>query len=184
MANIVTPHSPDIAGKLIDSDQQLKDILIANKLTLEALVQAVNKNTAALSGLDVDYGMWTPVGADATSGGNLATAGTSIGHYTKIGNMVTLIWQLLLIDTTGLTAGNVFYIQGIPFPSVDDYPIGPVFPKYVNWAGSNSYLQAIILNDAIATFEPADNALGAYTLVSGLTSTSAKFNGSITYKTI
>ena len=71
-------------------------------------------DTAAANALD-DYeeGTWTPLAADASSGGNTTTTGT--GHYTKIGRKVIALFNISNINTTGMTAGNIFYIQGLPF---------------------------------------------------------------------
>jgi hypothetical protein len=73
-----------------------------------------NGDTAAANALD-DYeeGIWTPTAADAASGGVTTTTGT--GHYTKIGRMVYCTGTISSIDTTGMTAGNIFYIRGLPF---------------------------------------------------------------------
>ena len=73
-----------------------------------------NADTAAANALD-DYeeGTWTPLAADANSGGNTTTTGT--GHYTKIGRQVIANFRLTDINTTGLTAGNAFVVQGLPF---------------------------------------------------------------------
>jgi hypothetical protein len=59
---------------------------------------------------------WTPVISDAASGGNTATIGTLSGlRYVRNGDLVTISAQMLNIDTTGMTAGNTLYIQGLPF---------------------------------------------------------------------
>jgi hypothetical protein len=64
---------------------------------------------------DYKEGTWTPVPADAVSGGNTGSAATALGTYTKIGRLVTASCKLININTSGLTAGNAFYIQGLPF---------------------------------------------------------------------
>ena len=66
---------------------------------------------------DYEEGTFTPVVADATSGGNTGTASTADGFYTKIGNMVYLSVTLLNVNTSGMTAGNAFYIRSLPFTS-------------------------------------------------------------------
>lgn len=63
---------------------------------------------------DYEEGTWTPVVADATSGGNEANA-TSYGYYTKIGDVVFATASITSIDTTGLTAGNAVFVTGLPF---------------------------------------------------------------------
>jgi hypothetical protein len=62
---------------------------------------------------DYEEGTFTATAADAASGGN--TGGTGNGYYTKIGRKVHVTITMTNIDTTGLTAGNDFFIQGLPF---------------------------------------------------------------------
>jgi hypothetical protein len=71
-----------------------------------------NKSTSAFQ--SYEEGTWTPVPSDATSGGNTAS-GTFNGHYIRIGDMVYVSCDLTNIDTTGMTGGSNFYIQGLPF---------------------------------------------------------------------
>lgn len=75
-------------------------------------------DTAAANALD-DYeeGTFTPVVADASSGGNVATPASALGQYTKIGNLVFIDVQIVDIVTTGMTAGNTLHIRGLPFTS-------------------------------------------------------------------
>jgi len=63
---------------------------------------------------DYEEGTWTPVVAETSSGGTVAT-GTFTGTYTKIGRMVTVNLTLTDITTAGMTAGNIMYIRGLPF---------------------------------------------------------------------
>jgi len=62
-----------------------------------------------------EEGTWTPVVADASSGGNSGSVGTTSAIFTKIGNLVTVSFVLVGIDTTGLTGANDFFIRGLPF---------------------------------------------------------------------
>jgi hypothetical protein len=59
-------------------------------------------------------GDWTPVVADADTGGNTAT-GTFSGRYVTDGKSVTVFCTLTNIDTTGMTGANVLYVRGLPF---------------------------------------------------------------------
>ena len=62
---------------------------------------------------DYEEGNWTCTPSDA-SGNNSST--TASGTYTKIGNTVHLKLSLLSdIDTTGLTSGDAFRLNGLPF---------------------------------------------------------------------
>lgn len=78
-----------------------------------------NGDTAAANALD-DYeeGTWTPVFADASSGGNVSPSQAAlVGTYTKVGNLVVCRFKVLNINTSGMTAGNDFFIRGFPFLS-------------------------------------------------------------------
>jgi hypothetical protein len=68
---------------------------------------------------DYEEGTWTPVVADASSGGNTGTYTNVKSIYTKIGRQVTVNAYLSAIVTTGMTAGNTLFIRGLPFTSAD-----------------------------------------------------------------
>jgi hypothetical protein len=90
-----------------------------------------NGDTAAANALD-DYeeGTWTPVVADASSGGNASSSSFS-GDYTKIGNLVFVTCSLANIDTTGLTSGNDVYIRGLPYTSKSGtFSSGSIFGRF------------------------------------------------------
>jgi len=72
---------------------------------------------------DYEAGTFTPVVADAASGGNTGSAATAAGEYTKVGRIVHFSLRLENIDTTGLTAGNTLHIRGLPFASINATPI-------------------------------------------------------------
>lgn len=133
---------------------------------------------------DYEEGLWTPVPADAASGGNTGTAGSAYGTYVKSGNLVFVICVLVNINTTGLTAGNNFFVRGLPFSSFDI----PLTTAY--------YLSGGVLTSSVTITSPVtayvqDNTSSAATffdsggaiLVSDLTSTAADFYFSLTYRT-
>jgi hypothetical protein len=62
---------------------------------------------------DYEEGTWTPVAADATTGGNTTTTGD--GRYTKVGRVVVASCELLNVNITGLNSASPLYIQGLPF---------------------------------------------------------------------
>jgi hypothetical protein len=69
---------------------------------------------------DYEEGTWTPVVADAATGGN-ASATVGSGTYTKVGRMVTVAGSIININTTGLTAGNSVYVRDFPFSTTSIY---------------------------------------------------------------
>ena len=67
---------------------------------------------------DYEEGTWTPVVADASTGGNVGTCVINSATYTKIGRQVSIQCDLRSITTTGMTGGNNLFIRGLPFASV------------------------------------------------------------------
>jgi len=82
---------------------------------------------------DYEEGAWTPVLADASAGGNVAT-GTFSGTYVKIGKQVTLNCTLTNITTSGMTAGNNLYIRGLPFATGVGH-LGSLMARDVTYSG-------------------------------------------------
>jgi hypothetical protein len=100
---------------------------------------------------DYEEGTWTPVIADATSGGNVATVGTTVARYTKIGRTVFVQASLDNIDTTGMTAGNAISIRGLPYANasgvvaIGSCSMNRISYTYNSWRpqidGGNSLIQ-------------------------------------------
>lgn len=64
-------------------------------------------------------GTFTPVVADATTGGNTATVTSANGYYTKIGKTVYFEIEIKGIVTTSLTGSNAIYIRDLPFTAAN-----------------------------------------------------------------
>jgi len=65
---------------------------------------------------DYEEGSFTPVIADAASGGNVASGyGNQAGFYTKVGRLVTCVFDLTNIATVGMTNANDIFIRDLPF---------------------------------------------------------------------
>jgi hypothetical protein len=64
---------------------------------------------------DYEEGTWTPVLADAGSGGNTFTMVVQNGLYTKIGNVVTVYYRVTW-SSKG-SASGVIRLRGFPFAS-------------------------------------------------------------------
>jgi len=107
--NISTNAARDANIDLGRSSERFRDLYLSGGAYLGG--------TAAANKLD-DYeeGTFTPVLADASTGGN-AASGTSVGEYTKIGQQVFLSIHFYNINTTGLTSGNDIFIRDLPFTS-------------------------------------------------------------------
>ncbi len=67
---------------------------------------------------DYEEGTWTPVVADAESGGNNCTMSAepfTFGRYTKIGRLVNIEGSIRISGVSGVTTSNSAYITGLPF---------------------------------------------------------------------
>ena len=75
-----------------------------------------------------DYGTWTPVFADASSGGNEATLSNAEGFYVKIGPAVLITARFQVTSIAGMTGGNQAFITGLPYVGSS----APVSGSFVN----------------------------------------------------
>tara|TARA_S200002703_G_C3800562_1_gene247384 strand:+ start:2937 stop:3770 length:834 start_codon:yes stop_codon:yes gene_type:complete len=131
---------------------------------------------------DYEEGTFTPVVADAATGGNTATPSYSAGKYTKIGRIVTIQIRLDNLNTTGMTAGSPVFIRGLPFAAANDtisLP-APIEMSRITYAG---FVNASIEANAsyITLRETNNNAVTTNVVVSDLTSTEADIRISAIY---
>lgn len=132
---------------------------------------------------DYEEGTWTPVAADAVSGGNTGTAASAFGTYTKTGDVVFITGLLVNINTAGMTAGNTFYIQGLPFTSKD------IAGATAYYTGGAAYVSSITVSSIPIPFLQ-DNGFSAFPfvdtggniIVSDITSGSGDIYFSFSYK--
>src|SRR5574343_750351 len=128
-----------------------------------------------------DEGTWSPVAADAVTGGN-TSATTGFGYYTRIGRQVTCIFLINNISTTGFTAGNIFYIQGLPFTVgvLGSQSHGSVAVAQTTFTGQLN-LEPPESYKAIRITKSVSGNNISYVLCSDLTSGAADIQGSFTY---
>ena len=131
-ANDIRPWNPstntarDAGIDLGDSSTRFKDLYLSGGVYLGGTGSA-NKLD------DYEEGTWTPVVAETGSGGTTAT-GTFTGTYTKVGRMVTVNAVLVDITTSGMTAGNILYLRGLPFAAGTGH-IGSNLMRSVTYSG-------------------------------------------------
>ena len=92
-----------------------------------------NGDTAAANALD-DYeeGTWTPTCASASS----VSYSNQYGRYTKVGNCITIWWDLIW---TSLSGGNNARIGGLPYtPVVNTNQGGYGIPAFRDASGTNT----------------------------------------------
>jgi hypothetical protein len=117
-----------------------------------------------------EEGTFTGTFRDATSGGN-ASSTTFPGVYTRIGDVVYFRVGCGNINTSGMTAGNVIYLHGLPFPASASKS-GPVNAVQVDTVTTGDYL-TVAANAGTSYCDFRKNTSGAgdaQLLVSDLTS--------------
>jgi hypothetical protein len=145
-----------------------------------------NGDTATANELD-DYeeGTWTPILADAVTGGNTAASYTlNSGTYTKVGNLVRVRCNIVFPVTTGMTAGNQAHIRGLPFTSNGTYQAeGAVFLRDITFPAGRTFASAWV-NAGKTTAQIVAQGSGVgeeYLLVSGIASGVALISFTLTY---
>lgn len=167
-ADVTDTANVTAAGALMDSevDEDIKTLSLPANTTISSFGASLVDDTTALAARTTlgvgtgdtpdftgvtfggagstlqyyDEGTWTPVLADASTGGNTATV-SATAVYTRIGRMVFCDVRFLNIDTTGLTAGNDLYLRGLPF-TVKNTSFGgspAVITRSVSHAGTLSF---------------------------------------------
>jgi len=167
------------SGALVDNDRDIgsssyrwKDIYLSGGIRFGA----TGSDAKHLD--DYEEGTFTPELRDATSGGNTATTTHKYGHYTKVGNLVTIWMHFRNINTTGMTSGNSLSITGLPFTADNNlYTAGPVSTDRVSFSG-NYLTFSVTENTAYGPISIIDsNAQDASLLVSAIDGTGSDIQG-------
>jgi hypothetical protein len=105
-----------------------------------------------------EEGTWTPTITFATPGDSTITHSTRQGRYTRIGNLVSVMFDVRLSAFTKGTASGNFLISGLPFTATGASANGAV--------GSLTLYQAPFTSQPIIKTENSTATLGLYRLVS------------------
>ena len=164
--------------------------------TFSAGIAFTQTNSTAASNITTtldhyERGVWTPVIADAATGGNTGSGSTVTGYYERIGNAVTVTGLATNVDTSGMIGTNVLYVRGLPFPA--GYSSGTfsnlgravgscVLDRVDLSTGTNSVNPMVTGQNSYFLFHQTRDATGdANILVNMLTSTEADLFFSFTY---
>jgi hypothetical protein len=167
----------DGGGDIGSSTKRFKDLYLSGGVYLGG--------TGAANKLD-DYetGTWTPVIADAVSGGNTSPTTAASAIYTKIGNLVTIQMNIQNIDTTGMTGANDIHILGLPFTAISlsgsSYFTGALRAGALTFTGNVS----VIAGDSSSHLQIAETSSGSgsdLVTVGEISSGSTDFWFSLTY---
>ena len=172
------------------AESQRNLLLYANhwpkKQTFQGGIEILDATNGIVNQFDYEIGTWTPVVADAVSGGNAGThSGVAANNwYIKTGDIYQVHFSLIDIDTTGLTAGNVFYIQGIPATSSSVNTSATCSPNVRNMTLAGNYTIALISSSVSSILLRNIDGTGTFdnVLVSEITTGSADIFGLITYR--
>ncbi len=118
----VRTNSPKVDSLVIDHNSNVE--ISTGNVVIATSGKGIDFSATAGTGTsevldDYEEGVWTPVIADSSSGGNTGTSLTAQGEYTKVGNVVYAKCTLVNVDTTGLTSATTAFIQGLPFASLN-----------------------------------------------------------------
>jgi hypothetical protein len=143
--------------------------------------------TSVNSKPDYATGTFTPVVADAVSGGNTATMNSAQGRYTKVGRMVHVTIQLVNITTTGMS-GSI-YVRDLPFTAYDSGSpnmlwMGTLYASQVTTGTDGPFVPQIIDNTDYIQFIRSITSSSQVTplAVSNLTSGASDMYVSISYE--
>jgi hypothetical protein len=145
-----------------------------------------NGDTAAANALD-DYeeGTWSPILADALTGGNTREGEATSALYIKVGSLVTIQCQITNFSTAGLTGANDLFIRNLPFvaASVTGTMLVPGSVTLGATAFSGSVNPVIFDNTSYLRFaESSSGGVVDYLIVSQFTSGTADIYVNITYQ--
>jgi len=112
--NNVLGTAPTLVGDVSLSTGNIVQGAAAKGVNFTANTPAAGMTSQLLNAYE--EGTWTPVVADASTGGNTGSFSGS-ATYTKIGRQVTVRMYVSNINTTGMTAGNTFFVRGLPYAS-------------------------------------------------------------------
>jgi hypothetical protein len=129
---------------------------------------------------DYEEGTWTPVVADAATGGNTGTiASIQQAWYRKVGSLVTVSCSFTGIGTSGLASGNTLWIRGLPF-AISGRSYGAVQCDNITFSDTVvSFLN--VGNTAFFLATAVSGGAGSDLKVSAVTSGSAALFTTITY---
>lgn len=152
---------------------------------VEFSVSSGTSGTATSNLLSIyEEGTFTPVFADASSGGNEASAATTNGYYTKIGRQVFISFAVTNINTSGLTSGNDIFVTGLPFSPAfltgDIRFSGTYTMTNTNLVGSD-IINVAEVRDNLNFLKFRQSTSGDFLTVGEITSGTADFYVTLTY---
>tara|TARA_Y100000310_G_scaffold113407_1_gene111919 strand:+ start:645 stop:1361 length:717 start_codon:yes stop_codon:yes gene_type:complete len=126
-----TSNSPTISDAGVIS-------LTSGQLTFPASVNvSADPNTLD----DFEEGSWSPIAKDGS--GNPAGSSSAVGRYTRIGNIVSIQFEMTINSLSGVTEANNVTIYGLPFTALaESGTSGSVVATY----GSDMSLSAAGVN--------------------------------------
>ena len=132
---------------------------------------------------DYEEGTWTPVIADAGSGGNTGTCTVVNATYTKVGRQVTVQALITALNTTGMTAGNLICVRGLPF-TASDYAQGNFYTyRVARNASTVSSSAGLAASTAVffRLYTTSSATTDTYILVSNIVSGTSEIGFTVTY---
>jgi len=194
VANAATGNNPVLSATGSDTDIGItltpkgtgNAVLTSGNLVISTSGKGIDFSATPGTGTselfaDYEEGTWTPVVADAETGGNVAVSANVQGRYTKVGNLVTVSFEAANIDKTGMTAGNSVFIRGLPFVNNSSYTGNGVVDMRQTTFTVYPTLNVNKSSSAIRFFDHVSGGGVNTTLVSNMAATTSAFFGAVTY---
>jgi hypothetical protein len=159
-------------------------------VTRDAVNLREELNALRNQGLFYEEGEFTPVASDTNNlaTGNDASTNSAFGFYVKVGTLVTVSIGLINITTTGMIAGNIFYVLGLPFLTSGDsfkcLSVGAVRADRITHDGATITVETNGVNANWCMFKHSiSNAVDEDVLVSDFSSGNADIFFTLSYRT-
>ena len=102
---------------------------------------------------DYEEGTWTPVLADAQTGGNVAASyADRAAIYTKVGRNVHVTCKIVFPVTTGMTGGNQIFVRGLPF-TASNQTFGSIYLRSITFPAGTTFVQPFLHMEASSTIQ-------------------------------
>ena len=181
-------HTSNYMGLRVNDSERMRidssgHAIIPAGVTLGTAINGYDANNTLD---DYEEGSFTPVIADAASGGNVASGyGNQRGFYTKVGRLVTCLFDITNIATVGMTSTNDIYIRDLPFTAAS-HAGAPQFTAPVIGGGTMTSALSLYaaLQDngsAVRLINSNQTSISAFLGVSNINSGATDLRFSITY---
>ena len=125
------PSTGSVTSDILSMDASTNNVIVSNgNLVIGTSGKGIDFSATSGTGTselfdDYEEGTWTPF-LRGDSGSGTVSYTTQTGYYTKIGNVVTVTFEMVIDTVTVTPPGGSSGLGGLPFTSVHTMSDGPV----------------------------------------------------------